>query len=78
MGKPLQIREVPDDVHEALRAKAERAGLSLAAYARRVLERDARRPSLAEALATGGGHAPDWTTEEIVAAVRAERGPLPA
>jgi hypothetical protein len=33
MGKLLQIPDVPDEVLAALKAKAEREGLSLAAYA---------------------------------------------
>lgn len=51
MAKPLQIRDVPEPVHDALRAKARRAGMSLSAYALRVLERDARQPSLEEVFA---------------------------
>src|SRR5438309_2335161 len=51
MGRPLQIRNVPEPVHEALKAKAEAAGMSLAAYALRVLEHDAHRPSLEKLLA---------------------------
>jgi plasmid stability protein len=73
MGKPLQIRDVPDDVHKALKAKAERAGLSLAAYARRVLERDANRPSVAEVLSRPGNRATEVTATELAKIVRAER-----
>jgi plasmid stability protein len=51
MGRPLQIRNVPEPVHDALKAKAEAAGMSLTAYALRVLEHDALRPSLEELLA---------------------------
>lgn len=51
MAKPLQIRDVPEPVHDALRANARRAGMSLSAYALRVLERDARQPSLEEVFA---------------------------
>src|SRR6266540_2647815 len=46
MGKPLQIRDVPDDVLAALKAKADRHGLPLSAYALRVLARDAALPTM--------------------------------
>ena len=51
MGKPLQIRDVPDQVLAALKQKADRAGMSLAAYALRVLSREATLPTVAEVLA---------------------------
>jgi plasmid stability protein len=41
----LQIRSLPDDVHETLRARAEREGLPMSALASRLL---------AEALSSGG------------------------
>jgi predicted HicB family RNase H-like nuclease len=41
MSRPIQIRDVPDDVHEALVVKARQEGLSLSAYVRRLLEREA-------------------------------------
>lgn len=50
MGRPLQIRDVPDDVLAALKAKADRHGLPLSAYALRVLARDAELPTIADVL----------------------------
>ena len=44
MGVLLQIRDVPDDVHRALKTRAAAAGVSLSEYVRGVLERTARRP----------------------------------
>ncbi len=41
----LQIKDVPDDVHRTLKARAALAGVSLTEYARRTLEQAARRPS---------------------------------
>lgn len=74
MAKPLQIRDVPEPVHEALRAKARRAGLSLSAYALRVLERDARQPSLEEVFGRverrSGGRAPRHAVAEALDAER--------
>src|SRR5213080_880300 len=48
---PLQIRNMPDEVLEALRERAAKRQLSLAAYAREVLVRDAARATMEETLA---------------------------
>jgi plasmid stability protein len=47
----LQIKDVPDDVHRVLKARAALAGLSLTEYARTTLEQAARRPSRDELIA---------------------------
>jgi plasmid stability protein len=49
--KPLQIRNMPDETLEALRERAARRKLSLAAYAREVLVREAARATMDETLA---------------------------
>jgi antitoxin FitA len=72
VSRPIQIREVADDVVEALKAKAEREHLSLAAYALRVLERDASTPTIAEVLARPPRRS-KVTQGQIVAAVRTDR-----
>ena len=72
MGHPLQIREVPDDVLRALKARAEAEHLSLAAYALRILEREAQMPTVEEVL-RGPGSRAKATTGEIVALVREDR-----
>lgn len=51
MGVMLQIKDVPDDVHRVLKARAAFAGISLTEYARSTLERAARRPSREELIA---------------------------
>jgi hypothetical protein len=43
MAKVIQIRDVPDDVRDALAAAADAEGLSLTGYVRRELEYVARR-----------------------------------
>lgn len=48
MSKMIQIRNVPDDVHRTLKARAAAAGMSLSDYLKRDLERAAGRPSLEE------------------------------
>jgi len=50
LGTPIQIRNVPERVLDALGVKAKGARLSLAAYAPTVLERDARTPAIPEVL----------------------------
>jgi plasmid stability protein len=51
MGRMVQIKDVPDDVHRILKARAALAGLTLTEYARRSLEEAARRPSREELVA---------------------------
>jgi plasmid stability protein len=48
MGTLVQIRDVPADVHRTLKARAASSGVSLSEYARRVLAREASRPTPAE------------------------------
>jgi plasmid stability protein len=45
MGVHIQICNVPDDVHNTLKARATLAGASLSEYARGVLTRAASRPT---------------------------------
>jgi hypothetical protein len=47
MSKVIQIRDVPESVHDALAASARTQGLSLQRYLRRELEHIARRPDIA-------------------------------
>jgi plasmid stability protein len=46
----LLVRDLPDDVHAALRQRAKREGRSLQQYVTRELTRIAHRPSLSEVL----------------------------
>jgi hypothetical protein len=74
MGRALQIRNVPDAVIDELKSRAREQGVSLSAYALKVLSRDAGRPALREVLdlpPLGGG---SITGRQVVAALRAERG----
>ncbi len=48
MSKMLQIRNVPDQVHAILKARAAREGMSLSDFIKRELERTAERPSMLE------------------------------
>ncbi len=44
----IQVRNVPDDVHRTLKARAAQAGVSLSDYIKRDLEESAGRPTLEE------------------------------
>jgi len=55
MGVLVQIRDVPEPVHRALKARAAAAGISFSEYLRTVLARTADRP----------------TPEELAARIRA-------
>lgn len=76
MGILLQIRDVPDDVHRTLKARAAASGVSLSEYVRRVLERTASRPTPAELAARIAARGPGELSEPSEAAVRSlrERG----
>ncbi len=48
----LQVRNVPDDVHETLRRRSVREGVSLSEYVLRLLMRESANPTMTEWLAT--------------------------
>jgi plasmid stability protein len=48
MGVLVQIRDVPEEIHHTLKARAALAGVSLSEYVRGVLTRTASRPTPAE------------------------------
>lgn len=76
MSKTIQVRDVPDDVHAELRARAVEAGTSLSDYVLGELERVARRSSNAETLLRAAQR--NWsvsrvTTRELLDEARSER-----
>jgi plasmid stability protein len=48
MPKMIQVRNVPDDVHRILKARAAAAGMTLSDYVKHDLESAASQPSLTE------------------------------
>ena len=48
MSKMIQVRNVPEQVHSTLKARASREGMSLSDFIKRELERAAERPSMQE------------------------------
>lgn len=71
--KLLQIRNVPDDVHRTLKARAAMAGMSLSEYALAELRRAAERPTREEILARVAARQKARLRRSPAAAVRAER-----
>jgi antitoxin FitA len=69
MGRMVQIKDVPDDVHRILKARAALAGLTLTEYARRSLEEAARRPSREELVAELASIEPVATGESAAEAL---------
>jgi len=48
MSKMIQIRNVPDELHRTLKARAAKAGMSLSDYLLSEVERIARKPTMQE------------------------------
>lgn len=71
--KTIQVRNVPDDVHRALRTRAASAGVSLSDFALGELERAAQRPPVAELLQRARSRAGGASSRAIVAAIRSGR-----
>jgi plasmid stability protein len=76
MGKMVQIKDVPDDVHRILKARAALAGLTLTEYARWSLEEAARRPSRDELVAELSAIEPVATGETAADALARIRNDL--
>lgn len=75
MTKTIQIRDVPDDVHARLRARAAAARMSLSEYTLRIVEQYARRPPIAEVLerASHRSRPQTLTKDAVLDAIRAAR-----
>lgn len=71
----LQVRDVPTEDAQALRARAEARNMSLSSYLRELIHDDARRPAMAEVLDRIACRSQiDVTSEEIRSFIRDERG----
>jgi len=73
MGVLVQVRDVPEDVHRALKARAAASGTSLSEYLRTVLARAAQRPTpqeLAARVGTRGHVIRDESSERSVRRLR--------
>ena len=73
MGVLLQIRDLPDEVHRTLKARAAAAGLSLSEYTRQLLTLVASRPTpaeLADRIDARGRVLLDPSSEDMVRSIR--------
>jgi len=73
MPKMIQLRQVPDDLHRKLKARAALEGLSLSDYLLAEVRRAAERPTVAELRNRITQRAPVITRVPPARAVRAER-----
>jgi len=73
MAKSVQIRNVPDDVHATLKARAAAAGMSLSDYLRDELVDFAQLPPLAEVFARAQARHGGVDTATIVRVIREMR-----
>jgi plasmid stability protein len=48
MSKMIQVRDVPEQIHGTLKARAAREGMSLSDFIKRELERAVERPTMRE------------------------------
>ncbi len=71
----IQVKNVPPELHERLRARARAEGRNLSDYVRDVLERDLLVPSMREWLDSLAQDEPmsSISSEEIVATIHAGR-----
>ena len=69
----VQIRNVPEETHRELKARAARAGQSLSEYALATLTEAVARPTVEEVLRRARDLGPPIVGESGAEAVRAER-----
>jgi plasmid stability protein len=73
VSRTVQIRNVPDEVHRTLRARAAAAGMSLSDYLLEEIVRVADRPPVADVLARAESRHGGVDLTAIVDAVRSGR-----
>jgi antitoxin FitA len=73
MSVMVQIRNVPDDVHRQLKARAALAGMSISEYSLREISRALEQPTREELLTRLRSRKPVEPREPAAAAVAAER-----
>jgi len=77
MSKMIQIRNVPDELHRTLKARAAERGLSLSDYLLQMAEREANRVSWEEMSERIRRHGRAATKTRAADLIREDRGPLP-
>jgi hypothetical protein len=76
MSKMIQIRNVPDDLHRALKMRAAAAGMSMSDYIKRELDRKSRKSTIKEIRARSKGRSAGstLTSKDVVDTIREMRG----
>ena len=77
MSKMIQIRNVPDNVHKALKMRATNEGMSLSDFLRREVTRVAGTLTVEEVLERARRRGPVELDEDPAETIRKLRGPLP-
>ena len=77
MPKTVQIRDLDDDVYEALSRRAAERGMSVPELLRRHAERLATRPTVTEWLARTRRRPSDLSREDVLDALDSSRGSWP-
>jgi plasmid stability protein len=77
MSTMIQIRNVPDELHRRLKARAAMAGMSLSDYLLKEIRTVAERPTMEEMRERLARRSRVETGESAADAIRAIRGPLP-
>ena len=73
MNKHIQIREVPAEMHRALKARAANEGLSMSDYLKRLIKQDLNRPDWAAIKALQDQIGTFTLTESTTDIIRRER-----
>lgn len=73
MSVMVQVRNVPDDIHRRLKARAALAGMSLSDFLLEELRKTAELPTMAEVLARIRARRSVSTKRSLAAMVRDER-----
>ena len=77
MAKTVQVRDLDDDVYEALRRRAAEAGLTVPELLRREATRLAARPTVEEWLARTRRRPSNIQRDDVLAALDEMRGEWP-
>ena len=77
MSVMIQIRNVPEDLHRRLKARAAMAGMSLSDYLLKEISAVAERPTMEEMRERLARRSRVETSESAADIIREIRGPLP-
>ena len=77
MSVMIQVRNVPDDLHQELTRRAMARGTTLTAYIQSILEREVGRMSRAEVVRRALEREPIKLDRSPAEDIRDHRGPLP-